>query len=145
MHISLLFKQIIRCGSINKSLQSFVIVMLPLKRIAVTMFKSPPFVSGLWNDNVCSKSLGFICSKPPGGTTPAPGLTPTPMPGNCPVGSSAYGDKCFVLIYGDSDKKSWQDAESACSDMGVRYHLASISSQQEQGEQTTNYYNVCKT
>ncbi|XP_071103799.1 macrophage mannose receptor 1-like isoform X2 [Haliotis cracherodii] len=88
---------------------------------------------GLWNDDNCMDSNGYICKKFNGTTsTVTPPPTPT-LAGGCPSGFSPLDNKCFS-IGGRTpvDQKNWTEARDQCRLLGKNYDIASISSYIEQ-------------
>ena len=101
-------------------------------------------IAGLWDDEVCSEPIGFVCKKFKGGTRP-PVTTPKPLPGNCPKTYRPFGNKCFQFndAKTDDDAMDWKAANDYCMAQNeekvsnkYKFFLSSISNDQEQGRPT---------
>ncbi|XP_055958871.1 uncharacterized protein LOC126830395 [Patella vulgata] len=95
--------------------------------------------NGKWNDDHCDIRQGYVCKKNLKAKT-LPTILPV-MPGNCPVGFSAYGNKCFQVFGGKRKYSNWTAARAACEQLGDG-DLASISNYKEQAFLTTLFLNV---
>ncbi|XP_067686863.1 macrophage mannose receptor 1-like [Haliotis asinina] len=88
---------------------------------------------GLWNDDNCMDSNGYICKKFNGTTSTA---TPSPTPtlvGGCPAGFSPVDNKCFSIGGRTTvDQKNWTEARDQCRKVGKNFDIASINSYIEQ-------------
>jgi len=96
---------------------------------------------GLWNDEMCSISQGFVCKKPREGTWTTQPSTPFPK-GHCPADWMEFEGRCYKFYGGGEFTGSefvslnWADASAACRNNSIsRMHngnLASIHSPLQQ-------------
>ncbi len=81
---------------------------------------------GLWNDDHCQKTRGFVCKMTQGATVP-PATTPMPTR-NCLEGFSKFNGHCYMLV-GSHDpyqRQTFDYANTQCKSYDSRSHLVGV-------------------
>ncbi|RUS72270.1 hypothetical protein EGW08_019971, partial [Elysia chlorotica] len=90
--------------------------------------------NGYWNDLMCTDQRGFVCKKRPGDYKPIQLTTVAPS-GGCPRGFHSLPSlpRCYHVAGADpNQRKSFDDAITACSQMVHKATLASVHTSTEE-------------
>ncbi|XP_041458722.1 macrophage mannose receptor 1-like isoform X2 [Lytechinus variegatus] len=89
------------------------------------------YLTGYWNDNLCSRKWHGACKRPKEDLGPT--LTPV-VPSGCELGEIANGGSCYFVM---DTPKSWEDARDDCARFDPRGNLVSIMDRYEQSVLTS--------